>query len=98
METPPSIEYPDPEAIDPMEQVVNSESEFGDNLRHPEQTIEMQPPIGSLRAISSDEPPSMGGNESVQYSPELAQNGGEFMSGIFAFDGTDGGGVGYSMI
>lgn len=98
METPSSIEYPDPEAKDPMETVVNSESEFGDNLRHPEQMIELQPPIGSLRAISSEEPPSMGGHESVQYSPELAQNGGEFMSGIFAFDGSDGGGVGYSMI
>jgi hypothetical protein len=100
IETPTPIEYPDPEAKDPMETVVNSESEFGDNLRHPEQTIELQPPMGSLRAISSDEPPSMGsmgGNESVQYSPELAQNGGEFMSGIFAFDGSDGG-AGYSMI
>ena len=103
-ETPPSIEYPEPEAKDPMETVVNSESEFGDNLRHPEQTIEIMPPMGSLRTMSasgvaSDEMPSMGGNESVQYAPEMAQNGGEFMSGIFAFDGSDGAsGIGYSMI
>jgi hypothetical protein len=48
--------------------------------------------------LGSDELPSHGGHQSVQYSPEMAQNGGEFMSGIFAFDGTDGGGIGYSMI
>lgn len=101
-ETPPSIEYPEPEAKDPMEVVVNSESEFGDNLRHPEQTIEIQPPMGTVRiaaeGIGSDEHPSLGAHESVQYAPEMAQNGGEFMSGIFAFDGTDVGGIGYSMI
>lgn len=103
-ETPPSIEYPEPEAKDPMEMVVNSESEFGDNLRHPEQTIEIMPPMGSLRTMSaagiaSDEMPSMGGHESVQYAPEMAQNGGEFMSGIFAFDISEGAsGIGYSMI
>jgi hypothetical protein len=99
-ETPPSIEYPEPEAKDPMEAVVNSESEFGDNLRHPEQTIEIMPPMGSLRTMpaGAEDTPSYGGHESVQYGSELAQNGGEFMSGIFAFDGTDMGGVGYSMI
>jgi hypothetical protein len=99
-ETPPSIKYPEPEAKDPMEDVVNSESEFGDNLRHPEQTIEILPPMGSLRTMSADaeDMPSMGGHESVQYGAEMAHNGGEFMSGIFAFDGTDMGGVGYSMI
>jgi hypothetical protein len=102
IETPPPIEYPEPEAKDPMETAVNSESEFGDNLRHPEQTIEIHPPMGSMRVMpsgmGSEEPPSLGGHDSVQYAPELAQNGGEFMSGIFAFDSSDGGGVGFSMI
>jgi hypothetical protein len=102
METPPSIEYPEPEAQDPLETVANNEAEFGDNLRHPEQTIEIQPPMGTMRTpasdLSSDELPSLGGHQSVQYSPEMAQNGGEFMSGIFAFDISDGGGIGYSMI
>lgn len=98
-ETPPSIEYPEPEAKDPMEAVVNSESEFGDNLRHPEQTIEIMPPMGSLRTMTAEPEhlPSMGGHDSVQYAAEMANNGGEFMSGIFAFDGSDMG-VGYSMI
>jgi hypothetical protein len=101
-DTPPSIEYPIPEAKDPLETVVNSESEFGDNLRHPEQTIEIMPPMGSMRVMpsgmGSETPPSLGGHTSVQYTPELAQNGGEFMSGIFAFDTSDGGGIGFSMI
>jgi hypothetical protein len=102
METPPPVQYPEPEAQDPLETVANNEAEFGDNLRHPEQTIELQPPMGTMRipasGLGSEEPPSLGGHQGVQYSPELAQNGGEFMSGIFAFDGTDGGGIGYSMI
>jgi hypothetical protein len=42
--------------------------------------------------------PSLGGHEPVQYSNEMTHNGGEFMSGIFPFDVSDGGGVGYSMI
>ena len=102
-DTPPPIEYPEPEARDPLEAVANSESEFGDNLRHPEQMIELQPPMGTLRTpvkdLGPDELPlpSHGGHQSVQYASELAQNGGEFMSGIFAFDGSDDG-VGYSMI
>jgi hypothetical protein len=102
MATPPPVQYSEPEPQDPLESVVNNEAEFGDNLRHPEQTIELQPPMGTMRipasGLGSEEPPSLGGHQSVQYSPEMAQNGGEFMSGIFAFDGTDGGGIGYSMI
>ncbi len=105
IETPPPVEYSEPEAKDPMETVANSESEFGDNLRHPEQTIEIHPPMGTMRVpaagLGSDEPPSMGAHQSAQYAPEMAQNGGEFMSGIFAFDGSDigsGTGIGFSMI
>lgn len=100
-ETPPTVQYMEPEATDPLEGTVNSESEFGDNLRHPEQMIEMQPPLGSMRVPASglgSEEGSVGGNLSVQYSSEMAQNGAEFMHGIFAFDGSDAGGIGYSMI
>ncbi len=101
IESPPTVEYPPPEAMDPLEGPVNSESEFGDNLRHPEQVIEMAPPMGTVRiansGLGSDELPSLGGHQSVQYSPEMAQNGGEFMSGIYAYDVSDMG-VGYTMI
>ena len=102
-ETPPPIRYADPEANDPMERNVHMESEFGDNLRHPEQTIEMLPPMGSQRvAINQSglgaDHLSLGGNQGVSYGPEMGQNGAEFMQGIFAYDGSDGGGIGYSMI
>jgi hypothetical protein len=101
-ETPPTVEYPEPEAQDPLETVAHGESEFGDNLRHPEQTIELHPPMGTMRVpasgLGSEDLPSHGGHQSVQYSPELAQNGGEFMSGIFAYDSSDGGGTAFSMI
>ncbi len=99
-ETPLPVQYSEPEAQDPLETMAHGESEFGDNLRHPEQTIEIHPPMGTMRIPASglgSDVPSHGGNESVQYAPELAQNGGEFMSGIFAFDASDGG-AGYSMI
>ena len=99
-DTPPAVEYADPEPEDPLEGDVYTEAEFGDNLRHPEQAMEIAPPLGSIRAVEA----GVGGNqsfsgmnESVPYTPELAQNGGEFMSGIMAFDG-DGGGIGYAMI
>jgi hypothetical protein len=101
-ETPPSVRFAEPEAIDPLEGTVHMESEFGDSLRHPEQTIEIAPPIGSMRAVVSKDQErefsSMGGNRGVSYESEMGQNGGEFMQGIFAYDGSDGGGIGYSML
>lgn len=98
-ETPPTVQYADPEPQDPMEGPVSSEAEFGDNLRHPEQMVEMAPPMGSMRMDTS----GLGAKKAAlsggaNYSPELAQNGGEFMSGIMAFDGADSGGISYSMI
>ncbi len=101
--TPPTIQYSEPESSDPLEGTVHAESEFGDNLRHPEQTIEIMPPMGSQRvAINQSglgaDHASMGGNQGISYGPEMGQNGGEFMQGIFAYDGSDGGGIGYSMI
>ncbi len=99
-ETPPTVRFADPEAVDPMEKVVHRESEFGDNLRHPEQTIEITPPMGSMRASvqGATDIASLGGHQGVSYGPELGQNGGEFMQGIFAYDGSDAGGIGYSML
>jgi hypothetical protein len=101
-ETPPTVQYTEPEAIDPLEGTVHMESEFGDTLRHPEQTIEIAPPIGSMRAVVSKDQEkefsSLGGNRGVSYESEMGQNGGEFMQGIFAYDGSDGGGIGYSML
>jgi len=38
--TPPSVQYDEPEAIDPLNRNVHMNSEFGSNLRHPEQMIE----------------------------------------------------------
>jgi hypothetical protein len=98
-DTPPPIQYSEPESSDPLEGVVNSESEFGDNLRHPEQMIEMMPPMGSLRSPQSgldSDVSTPGRHDPTMFAPEMAQNGGEFMRGIVAFDGDDG--IGYSMI
>lgn len=101
-QTPPDAVYPDPEPVDQTEGEVHSESEFGDNLRHPEQVIEVAPPLGTLRmvqsGVGSEEPtPTFAGkHDPTVYSPEMAQNGGEFMSGIWAYDGGDG--FGFSTI
>lgn len=101
-QTPPDALYPDPEPVDQTEGAVHSESEFGDNLRHPEQTVEVAPPLGTLRmvqsGVGSEEPTPtfVGKHDPTVYSPEMAQNGGEFMSGIWAYDGGDG--FGYSTI
>jgi hypothetical protein len=102
-QTPPDAIYPDPEPVDQTEGAVHSESEFGDNLRHPEQTVEVAPPLGTLRmvqsGVGSEEPtPTCAGkHDPTVYSPEMAQNGGEFMSGIWAYDGGDSS-VGFSTI
>lgn len=100
METPPDVTYDEPMSKDPYENAVHNEAEFGDNLRHPEQMMEMHPPMGSMRVPAS----GLGSdqsfdrvNDSVPYSPEMAQNGGEFMSGIMAFE-SESAGVGYSSI
>ncbi len=100
-QTPPDAEYNEPHYMDPLEGTVHSSSEFGDNLRHPEQMIEIAPPLGTSRIVPAglgSEESAPGGNTPSQFTPEMAQNGGEFMSGILAFDGSDGGGIGYSMI
>jgi hypothetical protein len=100
MDTPPDVSYDEPMSKDPYEDTVHNDAEFGDNLRHPEQMIEVHPPMGTMRVPAS----GLGSdqsfdnvNQSIPYSPEMAQNGGEFMSGIMAFE-SDSAGVGYSAI
>lgn len=89
-QTPPTAMYDEPQPEDRMNDAVHSNAEFGDNLRHPEQMIEMQPPLGTSRYV----PSGIAGEHtnpasSNEYSPEFAGNGGEFMSGIYAYDGSD---------
>lgn len=100
-ETPPSIQYDSPEAVDPLNRTVHMDAEFGSNLRHPEQMIERRPSAGIAGIVPSglgSEISRPGGHNAAGYAPEMAQNGGEFMSGISAFDGSDGGGIAFSVI
>lgn len=100
-QTPPEIYYPEPEAVDPYETSQHNDAYFGDNLRHPEQMMEMAPPVSTGNVVSSglgSHVTYQGGNDGNVFDPEMAQNGGEFMSGIVAFDGSDGGGIGYSAL
>lgn len=100
-QVPPSVEYGEPSYQDPMEGTVHSSSEFGDNLRHPEQMMEISPPLGSMRLPSAgigSDTSSQGGNRSIQYAPEMIQNGAEMMPGIEAYDFSDMGGIAYSML
>jgi hypothetical protein len=98
-QTPPDVYYPEPDAVDPYEGNSN-EAYFGDNLRHPEQMMEMAPAQGTGNIVSSglgSHVTYQGDNEGSVFDPEMAQNGGEFMSGISAFEGGDGG-IGYSSL
>jgi hypothetical protein len=100
-ETPPSIQYDTPEAMDPLNRTIHMDSEFGSNLRHPEQMIERRPHAGIAGIVPSglgSEVSRPGGHDAAGYAPEMAQNGGEFMNGISAFDGSDGGGIAYSLL
>lgn len=100
MATPPSVQYDTPEAIDPLNRTVYMGAEFGSNLRHPEQMIELSPSVGMGGVVASglgSEHSGPGGNRSTGYAPEMAQNGGEFMQGINAYDLSDYG-AGYSIV
>jgi hypothetical protein len=99
-ETPPSTQYDVPESLDPMNRTVHMDAEFGSNLRHPEQMVEHHPSAGMGQVVASglgSEASGPGGNSMVGYAPEMAQNGGEFMSGITAFDMSEMGSA-YSML
>jgi len=98
--TPPTTQYDPPEATDPMNRHVHMSSEFGSNLRHPEQMIERRPPPSMDYVVPSglgSEQSHEGGNRQVSFAPEMAQNGGEFMQGISAFDMSESG-TAYSML
>ena len=98
--TPPSTFYDSPEATDPLDKVGYMDAEFGSNLRHPEQMIERRPARDTRQIVNSGlgSPSSgPGGNNVAGYSPEMTNNGGEFMSGIIPFDSSEMGG-GFSMI
>lgn len=99
--TPPTTHYEEPEATDPLNRHVHMSSEFGSNLRHPEQMIEAHPGVGDMHtaveAGIASEYSSPGGNRAVGYSKEMVQNGGEWMRGIDAFDMSDSG-IAYSML
>jgi len=98
--TPPTTQYDPPEATDPMNRHVHMGAEFGSNLRHPEQMIERRPAATMASVVPSglgSDVSRTGNNRQVSFAPEMAQNGGEFMEGIAAFDGSEGG-VGYAML
>ena len=83
-------------ALDPYEKTENV-ALFGSNLRHPEALIEKTDPnysggidneiIAGL-ANQVSKPTDL---DKVQFSAEMAQNGGEFMNGIFAYDTSESG-------
>jgi hypothetical protein len=98
--TPPTTQYNIPEHSDPLNKTVNMSAEFGSNFRHPEQMIEAHPGVNMNAVVASglgSELSSPGGNQAAGYAPEMAQNGGEWMRGINAFDSSESG-VAYSMI
>lgn len=100
-ETPPNTHYESPESIDPFNRNLHMDAEFGSNLRHPEQMMEQRPRAGIAGIVPSglgSERSHPGGHNAAGYSPEMVQNAGEFMNGISAFDGSDGGGIGFSVI
>lgn len=84
---PEEIVYGPPQAVDPYQEHQES-SAIPENLRHPERAYRPSPPqehtslavqAGIASPVSSG--PSM--------STEMIQNGGEFMSGVFANDNFD---------
>jgi hypothetical protein len=100
MATPPAAHYGSPESLDPLNPSMHMGAEFGSNLRHPEHMMEAHPGIGIGSVVESglgSEYSSPGGHRAAGYSPEMAQNGGEWMKGISAFDTSDIG-VAYSML
>ena len=89
--TAPAHRYQPPGPKDPHAGPAHEPAEFGDNLRHPEGAFEMRSaPRNDYIAESGlgSHVSSPGGNSAIGYSSETAQNAGEFMKGIFAFDGS----------
>jgi hypothetical protein len=84
---------PDVRGQDPLDDV-NSSNDFQDNLRHPERLFSpgMKQTDKHTAVMSGVASTVSGGTSShaIQlFSPEMAQNGGEFMEGIVANDTLD---------
>ena len=85
---------PQETANDPMDQL-NSTVPIKDNLRHPERMFNAGGDhSGTRRAVEAGIAGDTTGAPAPvgKFSPDFAQNGGEFMTGIFANDLTTGGG------
>jgi hypothetical protein len=85
-----------PASKDPYDRQENA-ALFGSDLRHPEaMMVASSSKFSSLeREVSAglaNEVARPSDIEQVPFSAEMAQNGGQFMDGIFAFDNTDSGG------
>lgn len=92
-QSPPAMQYESPEATDPMNRTAFMNAEFGSNLRHPEQMIESRPGMtmdGAIESGIASMESSPGNHRVAGYAPEMLQNGGDFMQGISAFDGSSG--------
>ncbi len=80
---------PPPVAKDPYDEP-NEGANAPENLRHPERMFRPAPPMDAVDAIADS---GIGGaayqatsNAMQVFAPEFAQNGGQFMDGIFAND------------
>jgi hypothetical protein len=81
------VDTPSPK--DPYERQDNT-AMFGSNLRHPETMISKGG--ANFASLESEVAAGVAGRPAVEklpFSAEMAQNGGEFMNGIFAFDSSD---------
>ena len=78
----PRERLPEETPLDTMDQV-NSTVPIKDNLRHPERMFNAGGAHdGTKRGVDS----GIAGDTKGKFSPDFAQNGGEFMTGIFAND------------
>jgi hypothetical protein len=84
-----TIEAPSP--MDP-NQIDDNAAQFGSNLRHPEAMLVKSG--SNFASLETEMAAGVAGRPAVEQLPlsvEMAQNGGEFMKGIFAFDLSDSG-------
>lgn len=73
----------EPGATDPYAEP-NEDANARENLRHPERMFRPAPQMDAVEQIPDS---GIGGSPDMQqFAPEFAQNGGEFMNGIFAND------------
>jgi hypothetical protein len=92
LQEPVSVKAEAHSPLDPFEKSENV-AMFGSNLRHPEASIEpyksnfggLENEIAAGVASQVTKPSEI---DKAPFSAEMAQNGGEFMNGIFAFDST----------